>query len=158
WLELDIWREGKAHNMRFEFGNTVRSLEVTGDSNGKKGTRVTFFPSPATVKITEFDFEKLEHRYRELAFLNSGVHILLRDERGEDTKEVDLFYVGGIAAVVRYLERTKTPVLPDPIAIHGERDNVTIDVALAWNDSDDEDVLCFTNIFPPRVGATHLAA
>ena len=158
WLELDIWREGKAHNMRFEFGNTVRSLEVTGDSNGKKGTRVTFFPSPATFKITEFDFEKLEHRYRELAFLNSGVHILLRDERGEDTKEVDLFYEGGIAAFVRYLDRNKTPIVPDPIAIHGDRDNVTIDVALEWNDSYYENVLCFTNNIPQRDGGTHLAA
>ncbi|HEY9091135.1 MAG TPA: DNA topoisomerase (ATP-hydrolyzing) subunit B [Parasphingorhabdus sp.] len=158
WLELNIWREGKEHNMRFEFGNTVRSLEAIGDSNGKKGTRVTFFPSPATFKITEFDFEKLEHRYRELAFLNSGVHILLRDERGEDTKEVDLFYEGGIAAFVRYLDRNKTPIVPDPIAIHGDRDNVTIDVALEWNDSYYENVLCFTNNIPQRDGGTHLAA
>lgn len=158
WLELDIWREGKAHNMRFEFGNAVRSLEVTGDANGKKGTRVTFYPSPDTFKITEFDFDKLEHRYRELAFLNSGVHILLRDARGEETKEIDLFYEGGIAAFVRYLDRNKTPIVPEPIAIHGDRDDVIIDVALEWNDSYYENVLCFTNNIPQRDGGTHLAA
>ncbi len=158
WLELNIWRDGKEHNMRFEFGDAVRSLEVIGDANGKKGTRVTFFPSPATFKITEFDFEKLEHRYRELAFLNSGVHILLRDERHEEAKEIDLFYEGGIAAFVQYLDRNKTALVPDPIAIHGDRDDVTIDVSLEWNDSYYENVLCFTNNIPQRDGGTHLAA
>ncbi len=158
WLELNIWRDGKEHNMRFEFGDAVRSLEVIGDANGKKGTRVTFFPSPDTFKITEFDFEKLEHRYRELAFLNSGVHILLRDERHEEAKEIDLFYEGGIAAFVQYLDRNKTALVPDPIAIHGDRDDVTIDVALEWNDSYYENVLCFTNNIPQRDGGTHLAA
>ncbi|MEO0441961.1 MAG: DNA topoisomerase (ATP-hydrolyzing) subunit B, partial [Pseudomonadota bacterium] len=158
WLELNIWRDGKEHNMRFEFGDAVRPLEVIGDANGKKGTRVTFFPSPDTFKITEFDFEKLEHRYRELAFLNSGVHILLRDERHEETKEIDLFYEGGIAAFVQYLDRNKTALVADPIAISGTRDDVTIDVALEWNDSYYENVLCFTNNIPQRDGGTHLAA
>ncbi|GAA0467994.1 DNA topoisomerase (ATP-hydrolyzing) subunit B [Parasphingorhabdus litoris] len=158
WLELNIWRDGKEHNMRFEFGDAVHPLEVIGDANGKKGTRVTFFPSPDTFKITEFDFEKLEHRYRELAFLNSGVHILLRDERHEETKEIDLFYEGGIAAFVQYLDRNKTALVADPIAISGTRDDVTIDVALEWNDSYYENVLCFTNNIPQRDGGTHLAA
>ncbi len=165
WLELNIWRDGKEHNMRFEFGNAVRPLEVIGDappadneSGVKKGTRVTFFPSPATFKITEFDFEKLEHRYRELAFLNSGVHIILRDARHEEVKEIDLFYEGGIAAFVQYLDRNKTALVPEPIAIHGERDDVIIDVALEWNDSYYENVLCFTNNIPQRDGGTHLAA
>ena len=137
WLELNIWRDGKEHNMRFEFGNAVRPLEVIGDAPPannktglKKGTKVTFFPSPATFKITEFDFEKLEHRYRELAFLNSGVHIILRDARHEEVKEIDLFYEGGIAAFVQYLDRNKTALVPEPIAIHGDRDDVIIDVAL----------------------------
>ena len=158
WLELNIWREGKEHNMRFEFGDAVRPLEVIGDAGGKKGTRVTFFPSPETFKITEFDFERLEHRYRELAFLNSGVHILLKDERGEETKEVDLYYEGGIAAFVQFLDRNKTALVPDPIAISGTRDDITIDVALEWNDSYYENVLCFTNNIPQRDGGTHLAA
>ncbi|MEP0643865.1 DNA gyrase subunit B, partial [Parasphingorhabdus sp.] len=165
WLELDIWREGKAHNMRFEFGEAVRSLAVTGDAppadnetGVKKGTKVTFFPSPETFKITEFDFEKLEHRYRELAFLNSGVHIILRDARHEEPSEIDLFYEGGIAAFVQYLDRNKTALVPEPIAIHGDRDDVIIDVALEWNDSYYENVLCFTNNIPQRDGGTHLAA
>lgn len=165
WLELNIWRDGKEHNMRFEFGDAVRSLEVVGDAapadnetGFKKGTRVTFFPSPETFKITEFDFEKLEHRYRELAFLNSGVHILLRDERHEEAKEIDLYYEGGIAAFVQFLDRNKTALVPDPIAISGTRDDVTIDVALEWNDSYYENVLCFTNNIPQRDGGTHLAA
>ena len=158
WLELNIWRDGKEHNMRFEFGDAVRSLEVIGDAGDKKGTRVTFFPSPETFKTTEFDFERLEHRYRELAFLNSGVHILLRDERHEEAKEVDLFYEGGIAAFVQFLDRNKTALVPDPIAISGTRDDITIDVALEWNDSYYENVLCFTNNIPQRDGGTHLAA
>lgn len=158
WLELNIWRDGKEHNMRFEFGEAVRSLEVIGDAGDKKGTRVTFYPSPETFKITEFDFERLEHRYRELAFLNSGVHILLKDERGGETKEVDLYYEGGIAAFVQFLDRNKTALVPDPIAISGTRDDITIDVALEWNDSYYENVLCFTNNIPQRDGGTHLAA
>ncbi|WP_417620445.1 DNA topoisomerase (ATP-hydrolyzing) subunit B [Parasphingorhabdus sp.] len=165
WLELNIWRDGKEHNMRFEFGDAVRPLEIIGDAPPadnatgiKKGTKVTFFPSPATFKITEFDFEKLEHRYRELAFLNSGVHIILRDARHEEAQEIDLFYEGGIAAFVQYLDRNKTALVPEPIAIHGDRDDVIIDVALEWNDSYYENVLCFTNNIPQRDGGTHLAA
>jgi len=165
WLELNIWRDGKEHYMRFAFGDAVAPLEVIGDAPAadnetgfKKGTKVTFFPSPETFKITEFDFEKLEHRFRELAFLNSGVHILLRDERGEEAKEIDLYYEGGIAAFVKYLDRNKIALVPDPISIHGNRDDITIDLALEWNDSYYENVLCFTNNIPQRDGGTHLAA
>ena len=165
WLELNIWREGKEHYMRFAFGDAVAPLKVIADApkadnetGFKKGTKVTFFPSPDTFKITDFDFEKLEHRYRELAFLNSGVHILLRDERGEEAKEIDLYYEGGIAAFVQYLDRNKVALVPDPIAIHGDRDDITIDLALEWNDSYYENVLCFTNNIPQRDGGTHLAA
>ncbi|MFA7597651.1 MAG: DNA gyrase subunit B, partial [Novosphingobium sp.] len=135
-------------------------LVMKGDASpGKKGTRVTFLASTETFKnVTEFDFEKLEHRYRELAFLNSGVRILLRDKRHEEVKEHDLFYEGGIAAFVAYLDRNKTALLPDPIAIASERDGIGIDVALEWNDSYYENVLCFTNNIPQRDGGTHLAA
>jgi DNA gyrase subunit B len=167
-LELEIWREGKAHWMRFEHGDAVKPLIVTGDApmvdrNGqqvsKKGTRVTFMASNNTFKnVLEFDFEKLEHRYRELAFLNSGVRILLRDNRHADVKEIDLYYEGGIGAFVKYLDRNKAALLPEPITISSQRDGIGIDVALEWNDSYYENVLCFTNNIPQRDGGTHLAA
>ncbi|CUS44572.1 DNA gyrase subunit B [hydrothermal vent metagenome] len=158
WLDLTIWRDNEEHYMRFAFGDAVAPLKVVGPAEGKKGTRVTFFPSPATFKITEFDFEKLEHRYRELAFLNSGVRLFLSDARHEETKTVELYYEGGIAAFVKYLDRNKVALMPDPVAIAGTRDDVTIDVALEWNDSYYENVLCFTNNIPQRDGGTHLAA
>jgi DNA gyrase subunit B len=164
-LELEIWRDGKAHWMRFEHGDSVGPLVETGDApvneNGgfKKGTRVTFMASTNTFKnVLEFDFEKLEHRYRELAFLNSGVRILLRDKRHADVQEIDLFYEGGIAAFVKYLDRNKAAILPEPIAISSQRDGIGIDVSLEWNDSYYENVLCFTNNIPQRDGGTHLAA
>ena len=163
-LELTIWREGKEHWMRFEHGDAVAPLIVKGDApvvdgKPKKGTRVTFMASTDTFKnVTEFDFDKLEHRYRELAFLNSGVRILLRDKRHADVLEHDLYYEGGIAAFVKYLDRNKQPIMPDPIAISSERDGIGIDVSLEWNDSYYENVLCFTNNIPQRDGGTHLAA
>ncbi len=165
WLELTIWRDGEEHWMRFEHGDAAGPLVIKGPapSNGKggvkKGTRVTFVASTNTFKnVLEFDFEKLEHRYRELAFLNSGVRILLRDKRHAEAKEHDLFYDGGIGAFVAYLDRSKTPLLPNPITISSERDGIGIDVALEWNDSYYENVLCFTNNIPQRDGGTHLAA
>ncbi|MES2986497.1 MAG: DNA topoisomerase (ATP-hydrolyzing) subunit B [Pseudomonadota bacterium] len=159
WLDLNIWRDGQEHYMRFAFGDAVAPLKVLGPApEGKKGTRVTFLASPATFKITDYDFEKLEHRYRELAFLNSGVRLFLRDARHEEVKEVELYYEGGIAAFVKYLDRNKVALMPDPVAIAGTRDDVTVDVALEWNDSYYENVLCFTNNIPQRDGGTHLAA
>ncbi|MBV8237233.1 MAG: DNA gyrase subunit B, partial [Sphingomonas sp.] len=158
WLDLTIWRDGEEHYMRFAHGDAVAPLKVVGKVEGKKGTRVTFLPSPATFKIVEFDFEKLEHRYRELAFLNSGVRLFLTDARHEEPKTVELYYEGGIAAFVKWLDRAKQPLMPDPIAITGHRDDIGIDVALEWNDSYYENVLCFTNNIPQRDGGTHLAA
>ncbi|MEN2749187.1 DNA topoisomerase (ATP-hydrolyzing) subunit B [Sphingomonas sp. T9W2] len=156
-LDLTIWRDGQEHYMRFRRGDAEAPLKVMGPSD-KRGTRVTFLPSPETFKIVEFDFDKLEHRFRELAFLNSGVRLVLVDARHEEPREVELFYEGGIAAFVKYLDRTKTPLMPDPIAIHGFRDDVGIDVALEWNDSYYENVLAFTNNIPQRDGGTHMAA
>ncbi len=159
WLDLTIWRDGQEHYMRFAFGDAVAPLKVVGPAPaGKKGTRVTFLPSPATFKITEFDFDKLEHRYRELAFLNSGVRLFLNDARHEEPRQIELFYEGGIAAFVKYLDRNKQPLMPEPVAINGHRDDVGIDVALEWNDSYYENVLAFTNNIPQRDGGTHLAA
>jgi DNA gyrase subunit B len=144
--------------MQFRHGDAVAPLKIVGDAVGKKGTRVTFLPSPETFKITEFDFEKLEHRYRELAFLNSGVRIFLVDARHAERVEHELFYEGGIAAFVKWLDRAKTPLFPEPISVSGQRDGVGIEVALEWNDSYYENVLCFTNNIPQRDGGTHLAA
>jgi DNA gyrase subunit B len=163
-LDLTIWRDGQEHYMQFQHGDAVAPLKVVGaageDDRGrpKRGTRVTFLPSPDTFKITEFDFDKLEHRFRELAFLNSGVRLFLIDARHEDKKEVELYYEGGIAAFVKWLDRAKSPLFPDPIAVSGQRDGIGIDVALEWNDSYYENVLCFTNNIPQRDGGTHLAA
>jgi len=159
WLDLTIWRDGEEHFMRFRHGDAEAPLKVVGPApDGKQGTCVTFLPSPTTFKITDFDFERLEHRFRELAFLNSGVRLVLADARHAERKEVELYYEGGIAAFVKYLDRAKTPIFPDPIAIHGQRDDVGIDVALEWNDSYYENVLAFTNNIPQRDGGTHLAA
>jgi DNA gyrase subunit B len=157
-LDLTIWRDDQEHYMQFSLGDAVAPLKIVGPANGKKGTRVTFLPSPETFKITEFDFERLEHRYRELAFLNSGVRLFLVDARHAERKEIELFYEGGIGAFVRWLDRSKSPLFPDPISVSGQRDSIGIDVALEWNDSYYENVLCFTNNIPQRDGGTHLAA
>ena len=157
WLELTIWRDGEEHFMRFRHGEAEAPLKVAGKTD-KRGTRVTFLPSPETFKVTDFDFDRLEHRFRELAFLNSGVRLVLTDARHDEPKSVEMYYEGGIAAFVQYLDRAKSALVPEPIAIHGQRDDVGIDVALEWNDSYYENVLCFTNNIPQRDGGTHLAA
>lgn len=166
WLDLNIWRDGEEHYMRFAYGDATAPLKVIGPANGKKGTRVTFLASTektpgdgGTFKNQiDYDFDKLEHRFRELAFLNSGVRLFLRDARHEEVKEVELFYEGGIAAFVKWLDRNKSPLFPEPISVTGQRDDIGIDVALEWNDSYYENVLCFTNNIPQRDGGTHLAA
>ena len=158
-LDLTIWRDGEEHYMRFAHGDAVAPLKIVGTATeGQKGTRVTFLPSPATFKIVEFDFDKLEHRYRELAFLNSGVRLFITDARHDEPKTVELFYEGGIAAFVKWLDRAKTPLFPEPIAITGQREAIGMDVALEWNDSYYENVLAFTNNIPQRDGGTHIAA
>ena len=156
-LKLTIFRDGKEHFMSFTHGEPDAPLRVVGDAPGKLGTEVTFLPSTDTFTKTEFDLATLEHRLRELAFLNSGVRIILTDKRGVEDKVVELFYEGGIAAFVRYLDRTKQAVLSEPIMIHGEKDGITVDCALWWNDSYHENVLSFTNNIPQRDGGTHLA-
>ncbi|HEX3677367.1 MAG TPA: DNA topoisomerase (ATP-hydrolyzing) subunit B [Sphingomicrobium sp.] len=157
WLDLTIWRDGEEHFMRFRNGDAEAPLKIV-DKTEKRGTRVTFMPSSETFKQTEFDFEFLEHRFRELAFLNSGVRLLLTDARHDEARSIELFYEGGIAAFVKWLDRAKTPLVPDPIAIEGQRDDIGIEIALEWNDSYYENVLCFTNNIPQRDGGTHLAA
>jgi len=158
WMDLTIWRKGKAHHMRFRHGVADEDLKVVGDVEpGKTGTEVRFMPSELTFTMTEFDRPTLQHRLRELAFLNSGVKITLRDERGEAVWSDTMVYEGGVAAFVSHLDRTKTPLFPVPVLIQGERDGVMVEAALEWNDSYHENVLCFTNNIPQRDGGTHLA-
>ena len=155
-LHLKIMRDGKVHEMSFSHGNADGPLTVTGDAGGETGTHLTFHPSAETFTQTEFDFKTLEHRLRELAFLNSGVHIRLADKRGVEPVELDLVYEGGLEEFVKYLDRTKTGLIENPIMIRAERDGLGLEVALWWNDSYHENVLCFTNNIPQRDGGTHL--
>ncbi|HUD51894.1 DNA topoisomerase (ATP-hydrolyzing) subunit B [Parvibaculum sp.] len=163
WLEMRICRQGKEHRMRFENGVPVAPLAVTGDAgvdeNGKPrtGTEITFHPSAETFTQTEFDYGTLEHRLRELAFLNSGVKIALSDLRGVEPKTLHLMYEGGLSEFVRFLDRIKTSLIPAPIYLKAERDGITVELAMWWNDSYHENMLCFTNNIPQRDGGTHLA-
>jgi DNA gyrase subunit B len=157
WLKLNIWRDGKEHFMEFRNGDAVAPLKEIGDANGKRGTQVTFLPSPATFTMVEFDFATLEHRLRELAFLNSGVNIVLSDMRHAVEKREELRYEGGVEAFVKFLDRNKSPLIPAPIMIKAERDGITVECAMWWNDAYHENVLCFTNNIPQRDGGTHLA-
>jgi len=156
-LSLRIWRGGSVHEMVFNDGVATSPLSITGDAGGQTGTEVTFLPSTETFTMTEFDWSTLEHRLRELAFLNSGVTIVLTDDRGVEPKVEEMHYEGGIEAFVQWLDRAKSALLQQPILIRGERDGVVAEVALWWNDSYHENVLCFTNNIPQRDGGTHLA-
>ena len=157
WLKLRIRRKGQIHEMTFNHGNAVAPLAVIGDAGDETGTEVTFLPSPDTFTMVEFDYGTLEHRLRELAFLNSGVRIVLSDKRHADVKSQELLYDGGLVEFVKYLDRAKKPLIEKPIAIRAERDGITVEVAMWWNDSYHENVLAFTNNIPQRDGGTHLA-
>ncbi|MCC0042462.1 MAG: DNA topoisomerase (ATP-hydrolyzing) subunit B [Rhodobiaceae bacterium] len=156
-LDLVIWRGGQEHSMRFHDGVAEAPLKVTGSADGRKGTQVRFKPSPATFTQTEFDWSTLEHRLRELAFLNSGVTIELIDNRGVEQRRETMVYEGGLEAYVRFLDRNRHPLIGAPIMLANERDGVSVEVALWWNDGYHENVLCFTNNIPQRDGGTHLA-
>jgi DNA gyrase subunit B len=157
-LDLRIWRNGKEYFMRFHHGEPVKDLEMVGDApEGKRGTEVTFLPSKETFTHTEFDFSTLEHRLRELAFLNSGARIVITDERTAEPKSTELYYEGGVEAFAKYLDRNKTVLHNPPVSIRGEKDGITVEVAMQWNDSYHETMLCFTNNIPQRDGGTHLA-
>ena len=157
WLKLTIWRDGDEHFMEFADGVAKAPLKKVGKADGQRGTEVTFLPSPKTFSMTEFDFATLEHRLRELAFLNSGVTIVLADRRHAVEKREEMRYEGGVEAFVKYLDRNKTALIPSPINIKAERDGITVECSLWWNDSYHESVLCFTNNIPQRDGGTHLA-
>ena len=157
WLELRIWRNGKEHMARFESGETAEHLKVVGDCGDHTGTEVRFLGSTRTFSNLEYSFETLEKRLRELAFLNSGVRIILIDERPAERLETELFYEGGVKEFVKYLDRSKTAAMPEPIYIKGERDDIGVEIAMWWNDSYHETVLPFTNNIPQRDGGTHMA-
>ncbi len=157
WLKLKIWRDGQEHAVEFRDGVAVAPLAVVGPARDRQGTEVTFLASPKTFTMLEFDFATLEHRLRELAFLNSGVTIVLSDKRHAVEKREEMRYEGGVEAFVKYLDRNKTPLIPAPIVLKAERDGITVEAALTWNDGYHETVLCFTNNIPQRDGGTHLA-
>jgi DNA gyrase subunit B len=156
-LKLKIARNGKWHEISFTHGVADGPLEITGDAGDHAGTEVTFLPSEETFTMVKFDFDRLEHRLRELAFLNSGCRIILRDERGGSDRKAELYYEGGLKEFVRYLDRTKNALIDEPIYLNSERDGITVELALWWNDSYNENVATFTNNIPQRDGGTHLA-
>ena len=156
WLQLVIHRGGKTHEMRFVHGEAEADLVIAGDTD-VSGTQVTFHPSAQTFSMTEFSFDTLEHRLRELAFLNSGVSITLEDRRGPEPRIVDLTFEGGLEAFVRYLDRNKSALIEGPVTLQSEQHAIGVELALWWNDSYHETVLCFTNNIPQRDGGTHLA-
>ncbi len=155
-LDLTIWRDGREHAMRFVHGDAEAPLAATGPAD-RTGTRVTFTPSTRTFTMTEFDFGVLEHRLRELAFLNSGVRIRLADRRTVEAREEEFHYEGGVRAFVGYLDRNKTVLHGEPIWFRDDRDGVAVEVAMQWTDAYHENTLCFTNNIPQRDGGSHLA-
>ena len=156
-LELRIWRGGHEYFMRFRDGDPEAPLAMVGPAGDRTGTEITFWPSTKTFTKTEFDYATLEHRLRELAFLNSGVTLELTDARGVEPKSVKLHYEGGLVAFVEYLDRSKQALHGAPLSMSAERDGITVEVAMEWTDSYHETMLCFTNNIPQRDGGTHLA-
>lgn len=159
WLELRIWRNQKEHFIRFKDGDAEFPLRVEGENKEKKGSEITFMPSLSTFKTIEFNFATLEHRLRELAFLNSGVHILLVDHRGDEKQETEFLYEGGVQAYVEYNNRNKVAIHPCiSLTSHDDSRGISVDFAMQWNDSYHENILCFTNNIRQRDGGTHLSA
>jgi DNA gyrase subunit B len=163
WLELTVWRNDKEYRARFEHGDCVVHVHEVGPAPGERGTQVRFLASAktnipeGTFSNLDYSFKTLEHRLRELAFLNSGVRIIIEDERISDPQRVELFYEGGVREFVKYIDRSKTPVMPEPIYMVGEKNGIGVEVAMWWNDSYHETVLPFTNNIPQRDGGTHMA-
>jgi DNA gyrase subunit B len=156
-LDLRVWRDGHEWFMRFKDGEAEAPIKAVKPYSGRNGTEVTFLPSPETFTMTEFDFGTLQDRLRELAFLNSGVNILLRDDRGDEPQEVRFNFQGGIASFVEYLDRNKAAIFQPSISINHKGETIGVEVAMEWTDSYHETMLCFTNNIPQRDGGTHLA-
>ena len=156
WLELVIFRNETQHQITFKMGEAAGPLEIIGDAVGQSGTHVTFMPSTEIFAHINFEFSTLEHRLRELAFLNSGVRIRLADERTAEGAVSEFYFDGGLSAFVDYLNRSRNSLHPTIIA-NSERDDIAVELALAWTDSFHENTLCFTNNIPQRDGGAHLA-
>ena len=157
YLKLTIWRDGKKHCATFSNGNTTKKLDIVGTSNSETGTEVTFQPSTDIFTNINFIFKTLESRLRELAFLNAGLKIKLIDNRNNQQNKLDMLYEGGVSEFVKFIDKSRTPLISKPIFISGQRDNIQIDTALWWNDGYNENVFPFTNNIPQRDGGTHLA-
>ena len=157
YLKLTIWRDGKKHSATFSNGNTTKKLDIVGTSNSETGTEVTFQPSTEVFTNVNFIFKTLESRLRELAFLNAGLKIKLIDNRNNQQNKVDMLYEGGVREFVKFIDKSRTPLISEPIFISGQRDKIQIDTALWWNDGYNENVFPFTNNIPQRDGGTHLA-
>jgi DNA gyrase subunit B len=158
WLRARIWREGKEHLIEFADGVATGPLKVVGPAGDMRGTEVSFLASTRTFhNVIEYSYTTLERRLRELAFLNSGARIVLTDARHADVKTEEMFYDGGVTAFVKYVDRSRRPLIAEPVMIRGEKDGITVEVGLWWNDGWDEHTLCFTNNIPQRDGGTHLA-
>jgi DNA gyrase subunit B len=153
WLRLSVWRDGHVHEMEFRHGERVAPLAITGDST-RRGTQVHFLASTETFGVIDFHYDILARRLRELSFLNNGVKILLVDQRSG--KEENFAFIGGVQGFVEYINRAKTVLHPKVFSAHGEREGISMDVAMQWNDSYQESVLCFTNNIPQKDGGTHL--
>ncbi len=159
WLELTIWRDNKKYSMRFANGDSVSPLKLISENEKNRGTQITFHPSAETFAITEFNFATLEHRLRELSFLNSGVKIVLTDLREEEPREALLFHEGGVTAYVKYLDKSKNALHQTTSIIGSDKESgISVEIAMQWNDSYHEHILCFTNNIRQRDGGTHLAA
>ncbi len=152
-----IWRDGSEYFAKFANGETTEHLKKIKDVAEERGTEVRFLASTKTFSNLDYSFEVLEKRLRELAFLNSGVKIILEDERPTEVLRSELVYEGGVKEFVKYLDRSKTSLIPEPIFITGEKDEIGIEVAMWWNDSYHENVLPFTNNIPQRDGGAHTA-
>ncbi len=159
WFKVEVSRDGKVYHMGFERGKTTQKLEVIAELKNKKqtGTLITFLPDPTIFTITtEFKFERLASRLRELAFLNPGLEIALTDERGETGKKESFFYKHGIEEFVKQLGENKQVIHPKPVVLSRQRDEVFVDVVLQYNDSYNDQILCFANSIPNPDGGTHL--
>jgi len=159
WMDVRIWRDGQEHMMRFQHGEPVAPLKIVGPSDRHQGTELSFKPSSGTFTRVEFDYAIIERRLRELAFLNSGLDVTLRDERHAPAVETRFFYEGGLVAFVDWLDRARAPIFTPPITgnLEDKTSGIRVEFALSWNDSYHETMLCFTNNIPQRDGGTHLS-